>query len=330
MTRAVLAKARIIVILRIAMEDRLFSDDPSHPVPLGAAAEPPWVGLDLDDPATVARLFRDAAAANRDCPLRRGATVHLPARGRLVMTGDLHDHSLNLHRILRLAALDEDRDHHAILHEAVHGPHPVNGRDLSVRTLARVAAVKVAHPHQVHLLQSNHELAQLLGEGIMKTSLNVVEAFDAGLIALYGDQADAVHEAMEDYIMSLLLAVRCENRVFCSHSLPSPSQMKRFDPQVIHRVPTEMDLQRGGSAHMMVWGRDHTQQQADALAERWDVDLFLCGHQPADMGYSFEGESIMILASDHEHGMALPINLTRPCTMNQLEQQLVPLAGVMV
>lgn len=311
------------------MEDRPFADDMSPPPAAGGPWEPPWAVLDLDDPAVVARLFRDAAAANRESSRRRGATIHLPARGRLVMTGDLHDHSLNLQRILRLADLDDDRDHHVILHEAVHGPQLVSGRDLSVRTLARVAAAKAARPEQVHLLQSNHELAQLLGEGIMKTSVNVVEAFDAGLIALYGDRADAVHEALEDYILSLPLAVRCENRVFCSHSLPSPAQMKRFDPRVIHRIPTEADLQRGGSAHLMVWGRDHTQQQADALAQLWDVDLFLCGHQPAEMGYTFEGRSIMILASDHDHGMALPINLTRPCTMNQLEQQLVPLAGVM-
>jgi hypothetical protein len=288
----------------------------------------PWADLDLDDADTVVRLFQQAAAANRDCPLRRGAAVHLPARGRLVMTGDLHDHSINLQRILTLAALHEDPDHHVILHEAVHGPNPVNGLDLSVRTVARVAAAKVRFPGQVHLLQSNHELAQLLGEGIMKISVNVVEAFDAGLMKLYGGRAEAVHDALQDYILSLLLAVRCDNRLFCCHSLPSPAQMKRFDPDVIHRDLTEADLRRGGSAHLMVWGRDHTRQQAQHLADLWDVDLFLCGHQPAEMGYEIENESIMILASDHEHGMALPVNLTRPCTMHQLEQQLVPLAGV--
>jgi hypothetical protein len=127
---------------------------------------------------------------------------------------------------------------------------------------------------------------------------------------------------------ALLLAVRCEHRILCAHSLPSPAQMKRFDPQVIHRDLTEGDLQRGGSAHLMVRGRDHTFQQARQLAQLWDVDLFLCGHQPADMGYEIENEAVMILASNHDHGMALPVNLTRPCTMHQLEQQLVPLAGV--
>lgn len=246
------------------------------------------------------------------------------------MTGDLHHHALNLERVVQLAALDEDPDHHLVLHEAVHGPDMTGGRDLSIRTLARVAAAKAAYPHQVHLLQSNHELAQLLGEGIMKTSLNVVEAFDAGLVYLYADAAEAVHEALQDYILSLLLAVRCANGVFCSHSLPSPPQMKRFDPTVIDRTPTEADLRRGGSAHMMVWGRHHTDEQAARLKEIWGVDLFLTGHQPADMGYELEGESVMILASDHAHGMALPINLTVPCTMHQLEQQLVPLAGIVL
>lgn len=296
--------------------------------PSGPWPDPPWADLDLHSPGQVAGVLRQAAAANQDCCLRRGATDELPARGRLVMTGDLHDHVPNLQRIVQLAGLRDDPDHHLILHEAIHGPDLSGGRDLSVRTLARVAAVKAAYPTQVHLLQSNHELAQLLGEGIMKTSLNVVEAFDAGLVHLYGDAADMVHEAIEDYILSLLLAVRCANGVFCSHSLPSPSQMKRFDPTVIDRTPTEQDLRRGGSAHMMVWGRHHTDEQAQMLKEVWGVDLFLTGHQPAEMGYGLEGQSVMILASDHEHGMALPVNLTARCTMHQLEQQLVPLVGV--
>src|SRR5947199_166058 len=80
---------------------------------------------------------------------------------------------------------------------------------------------------------------------------------------IHGDQAGNVRAAVERFIRSLILAVRCENGVFCSHSLPSVSKLDTFDISILDRVPTETDLKSGGAAYEMVWGRNHTQQLAD-------------------------------------------------------------------
>lgn len=284
--------------------------------------------LDLKDPEAVIANFLAAARANLETPGRAGAVVDLPSRGRLVMTGDLHDNAVNFQRIVKLARLDESPDHYLILHEIVHGEHHVNGRDLSIRLLARVAHLKRLYPEQVLLMQANHELAQLGGEGILKGAISVVEAFDAGIEFLYPEHVDEVTEAMHTFIRSLLLAVRCGNGVFCSHSLPSPRKIDAFDKSVLDRVPTQADLAVDGSGYLMVWGRHHTQKIADELAEAWGVKVFVMGHQPAEMGYEAEGDSILILASDHDHGMALPIDLAKGYTRDELEEALVPLAGV--
>ncbi|MEO1237833.1 MAG: hypothetical protein AAFX76_13685, partial [Planctomycetota bacterium] len=159
---------------------------------------------DLRDAAAVADLFRVAADAHRDCPLRRGSTVHLPDQGHLLATGDLHDHALNFQRILNLADLeanDRVQDDKAaarflVLHEVIHGPDRINGHDLSVRILARCAHLKTRHPDHLHVLLSNHELAQRRGEGITKDGVSVVQAFDDGIDFLYGDDADDVREAV--------------------------------------------------------------------------------------------------------------------------------------
>ncbi|MEE9212625.1 MAG: hypothetical protein V3U29_08230 [Phycisphaeraceae bacterium] len=296
------------------------------------AAAPPLPGADhdLQDPKVVIDLFRQAARANLKASGRQGATVVLPNTGRLIMSGDLHDNGLNLQRLLKLADLTNHQDRHLILHEIVHGPHRINGRDLSIRTLARVAALKLDYPDRVHLLQANHELSQLGGGGILKGSSNVVESFDDGVDFIYADDADEVRNAMKQFIKSLLLAVRCPKGIFCCHSLPSPRQLNTFDTTVIDRVPTDQDLSPGGSAYNMVWGRNHTQDLADVLAEVWQTQLFVMGHQPAEMGYETEGDTILILNSDHSHGMALPIDLSRIYSRDQLVDQLVPLASVMV
>ena len=283
---------------------------------------------DLHDAQAVTDLFRRAEQTNLQTPGRVGAVVNLPDTGRLLMTGDLHDNAQNYQRLLKLARLDETRDNRIILHEVIHGPDLVNGMDLSIRMLARVAALKCRYPDQVHVLQSNHELAQLRGEGILKEGRNTIESFDDGVDFLFGHRADAVRDAMNGYLRSLPLAVRCANGVFLSHSIPSNSKMRRFDPAVIDRVPSEEDLSVKGDVYHMVWGRNQNQATADTLAEAWGCKQFVMGHQPAEMGFEPIGETMLVLASDHNHGVALPIDLSRTYDQEQLIEAIIPLAGV--
>ncbi len=279
--------------------------------------------LELQDPAAVADTFRQAAQA---CPA--APVADLPSQGRLVITGDLHDNADNFRRILKLAALDAGPDRRLVLHELVHGPSRVNGCDLSVRMLARAADLKRRYPDQVHLLQANHELAQLNGEGILKQGASVVEAFNLGVEFLYGDMAPLVTDAMNDLIRSLPLAVRCANGVMACHSLPGPRKLEGFDRTVLDRPLTDADLAPGGHAHNMVWGRNHTDQVAAELGEAWGVRQFVMGHQPAEMGYETEGERMLILASDHNHGVALPIDLSREYDQSAMVQAIKPLNAV--
>ena len=291
---------------------------------------PPGSDVDLHDADVVIDLFNRAAHALARHPGRGGAVIDLPARGRLMMTGDLHDHGLNLQRIVRLAQLHERKDHYLILHEVIHGPGRINGRDMSVRMLARVAALIVEHPRQVLMLLANHDLSQLNGEGIVKNGVSVVEAFDAGVDFLYDDRADAVRDAMAKLIRAMPLAVRCGNGVMCCHSLPAPRKLEAFDKTVLDRTLTDEDLAGEGAASLMVWGRNHTQRVADELGEAWGAKQFVMGHQPADYGYELEGESMLVLASDHDHGVALPIDLEHEPTRDELVTEILPLGAVLM
>ena len=284
--------------------------------------------LDLRDAPAVADLLRQAAEANRAMSRRRGSVVDLPAEGTLFATGDLHDHVRNLRGIVKYAAPDQSPDRYLLLHEIVHGSSLVNGCDLSIRCLARVAALKVAYPEQVLLIQSNHELAQLNGEGIMKGGLDVIGAFEEGLDFLFGDEAPLVRAAFGDYVRSLPLAVRCANGVMCCHSLPGVRRLEGFDARVLDREPTDADLADRGAANELVWGRHHPQHVADALSEAWGCRVFVLGHQPAEMGWFEQGQTMLVLASDHEHGMLLPIDLAAEPTRDALIEKLVPINSI--
>ncbi len=286
--------------------------------------------LDLRSASSVIDVFDRAADALRDSPVRMKSIVQLPARGRLLATGDLHDNPVHLQKIVALARLADSPDHHVVLHELIHGDRMINSMDFSHRVLARVAQLVLDHPHQVHPLLANHELAQMTGRSISKGAGDSVKMFNDALDFVFGEEAIEVGEAAGRFIAAMPLALRSESGVFCAHSLPAPAMMKMFDPGIVERDLTTDDyLPRTGSAHMMVWGRGQTPEQIELLAQRWHVKLFVLGHQHVETGIDCNGPMMLVLNSDHERAAVLPIDLSipPPSAMDAMLDA-VPLAGV--
>lgn len=277
---------------------------------------PRYDELDLRRADAVLDVLEQGRLANLNAPCRRGSIdVIEPADGtsrRLVATGDLHDNPVHLARLVHAAALDSPDPVHLTLHEVIHGGRFVNDMDFSFRALVRVAALKAAHPLHVHTLLANHELSQIVGSGIVKDGINVVRAFNDAVEFTFADQAAAVQAAIGAFIRSMPLAL-VAGRVLCSHSLPAPELMDRFDPGVLSRDLNEDDyVPRRGSAHLMVWGRGHTPEQLRLLAEVWNVSLFVLGHEKADDGAIVVPPNTVVLNSDHERAKMLPIDLDAP------------------
>lgn len=285
--------------------------------------------VDIQDADAVASLLRRAAERNLELDARTGSVVDLPAEGHLLVTGDMHDHRVNFRKALKIANLAGKPGNHLVLQELIHSERLVNGRDLSYRMLVEAASLQACFPGRVHVLMSNHELSQVRGEDISKNGNSCVEAFDHGLDFVFDEEADGVRDAIREYVESLPLAVRCENGVMVAHSLPSSRKRAHFDPTVLSRVPTEVDMAGPrGSAHLMVWGRAHAQNWADDLAAFWKVDTFVLGHQHADMGYDCVGETMLILNSDHQHGVVLPVDLSADYDRDELAGSVYPLAAM--
>lgn len=291
--------------------------------------------IDLSDPDRVCSAFLEGARANREASCRRGSIDVIHAPGRLIATGDLHDNPIHFARLVEAAGLrDEDADSaraHLTLHEIIHPERLVNGVDFSYRALARVAALKAEHPEFVHTLLANHELAQVLGSGIVKNGVRVVEAFNEGLEYVFADEAGRVAEAIARFVRSMPLALRAHTPfgdILCAHSLPGPAMMGRFDPSILSRELTEDDYTpRQGSAHLMIWGRGYDDEQLEDLVERWGVNLFILGHEHAPEGAMLVEPNALVLSSDHERGVYLPIDLERPPAIRECLERVVPLGG---
>ncbi|MAY75073.1 MAG: hypothetical protein CMJ31_10225 [Phycisphaerae bacterium] len=301
-------------------------------------------GIDLQDADAVEAVFLRGAEANRTASCRVGSIDVISYPGTLVATGDLHDNPLHLQRLMDLAGFEGHArpDHvpgdeitkwaepvHLVLHEVIHSDRLINGLDMSYRALARVAALKADHPEHVHTMLANHELAQIVGAGIIKNGIRVVEAFNDAVEYVFGDEAERVNEAIGVFVRSMALALRCstpKGDILCAHSLPGIGMMQRFDPAVIERELTEDDYApRRGSAHLMVWGRGYDAEQLEDLVERWGVDMFILGHEHVAGGIEVREPNAIVINSDHDEGVYLPIDLSAPARPHEAARNVRPL-----
>jgi hypothetical protein len=257
----------------------------------------------------VVEVFQQASETLLDDSRRSGCCVNLPDHGTLLVSGDLHDHLPNYHRIVAASALS-DPTHHLVLQELIHGPTLMHGCDMSWRMLARVAHLVRKHPGQVHPLLGNHENSQLTGVGVTKGSGNSVEMFEDGVALTFGEEWERVGGAIDRFLRSMPLAVRTASGIQCTHSLPDAVMMGRFDPAVLDRELTDAD-RRGvdGSAYMLTWGRRFTDEQIDQLCECWGVGSFIIGHLRVEHGVLRAADRVIALASDTDAGAVLAIDL---------------------
>jgi hypothetical protein len=291
--------------------------------------------LNTTDADQVEAALLAGARACRSASCRRGSIDLIEAPGRLIATGDLHDNPVHLQKLLHAAGLTERAGPtpggaaHLTLQEIIHGDRLVNGMDLSFRVLARVAHLKALHPEHVHVLLGNHELAQMLKSGIVKDGIKSVEAFDAGVEYVFGSECERIESAIRRFVRAMPLALRAHTPrgdLLCAHSLPPAASMGRFDTTILQRDLTDDDyVPRQGSAHLMVWGRGYDAEGLEDLVERWGVYLFILGHEKAPEGSRFVPPNAVILNSDHDRGVCLPIDLSDPPQPHEALRGVVPL-----
>lgn len=280
-------------------------------------------------PQTTVDLLNQGTEANNADKFRRGNMVHLPAEGHLIVTGDLHGHRRNFERIVAFADLANQPDRHVILQEIIHGgPEDSEGGCLSYRLLFDVVRYKVSFPDRVHVIMGNHDTAYINNSDVMKDGREMNRAMCAALDREFPRCGAEIKLAMKRFLFSQPLAARCESRIWMSHSLPSDHFKEKFDPEVLHRPLKISDLVRPGSAYLLTWGRKHSQALLDSMAKLLDTDIFVLGHQPQEQGWSRAGRNLIILASNHNHGCLLSIELAKSYTIEQLIESIVPLASV--
>lgn len=264
-------------------------------------------------------LMKKAARLDLEDPCRRGATIHLPAACDVIFTGDLHGHKDNLAKLVEIAALHRYPDRHIILHEATHNiQFGLIDRDISFRSIERLAEFKCEFPERVHIVMGNHELAEFLGKKIVKDGHLLNQMFAQGLKSQYGDAAGEVKQAYNVFFKSQALAVRCPNGIFMSHSIPNGKVLPKWDPSMLAAEGAVTDVCDIPQLEWLVWGRDYSQENADKFAAIVGADILLTGHEACKKGFKVPNNRQIVLDSKDDEGVFLHIRLDRKYTLEEL------------
>ncbi len=259
-------------------------------------------------------VHRAAILSRRDAK-RRGNVVHLPRRGEVLVTGDLHGCRENYERIVKFADLGRNPERHLVLQEIVHGgPTDDQGGCRSFELLEDAARLKTEFPEQVHMLLANHDVAEMLNIQLTKGVDNLTQLFAEGLAHAYGPHAAEVKAAYCALFRALPLALKTYNGVWISHSTPHLDALSDFEYALLDRELTDEDFSYEGGLYSFLWGRNQDEMAARIFAEHVGSEILIVGHQPAQMGYKIPNSRHIILYSDNQLGRYLMVPLGKSVT----------------
>ena len=280
-------------------------------------------------PQKIIDLLHNGAKANVENNFRRGNLISLPRQGDLIIAGDIHGHRRNFERILAFADLENNPERHLLLQEIIHGgPEDNQGGCLSYELLFDAVRYKLKFPDRVHIIMANHDTTFINDAEVMKNGKEMNRAMRTAINRKFKRYSDDIKLGIRNLLFSQPLAVKCDNRIWISHSLPAERNLEKFDTRIFDRQLEFKDTDRTGSVYLLTWGRKHTQPLLDKMADMLDTDIFVLGHQPQPQGWAQSGRNLIIIASDHNHGCLLPVDLTKNYTVSELIDSIVPLASV--
>ena len=280
-------------------------------------------------PQTISDLLNKGIETLNADKYRHGNVIHLPAEGDLIITGDIHGHRRNFERIVSFTDLSNHPERHIVLQEIIHGgPEDSEGGCLSYQLLLDAIRYKLSFPNQVHIILGNHDTSFINNSEVMKDGKEMNRAMRQAIDREFKQASEEITLLIRQFLFSQPLAIRCNNRIWISHSLPNDRSVDKFDPKILENQLKINDVVRPGSAYLLTWGRKHSQAMLDKMAGMLDVDIFVLGHQPQEKGWKQAGNNLIIIASNHNHGCLLPIELAKSYTIENLIDSIVPLASI--
>jgi len=203
-------------------------------------------------PQTIIDLLTNGVEASNADKFRRGNLICLPPDTQLIITGDIHGHRRNFEKILAFADLANNPSRHIVMQEIIHGgPKDSEGGCLSYKLLFDAIHYKLSFPDRLHIIMGNHDTSFINNSKVMKNGKEMNRSMRLALEREFQEAAADIRRAISRFLFSQPLAVRCENRIWLSHSLPGDRFADKFDPQILDRQLRADDIAKPGAAYLL-------------------------------------------------------------------------------
>lgn len=274
-------------------------------------------------------LFKSGSAANKADKFRKGNIIFLPENATVIATGDLHGNRRNFDRIVRYSDIANNPNTHLILQEIIHGgPEDDFGCCLSFQLLTDAVKLKLQYPDNVHILLGNHDTAFISHSEVMKNGKEMNLSMRDAIKRCFEENSDEIDLEIARFLFSQPLAAKTANRMMLCHSLPADRFVDQFDPAVLNRELKINDIVRPQSAYLFTWGRRQSPETIEKMASLFDVDIFIVGHQTQPNGFNRYNDKMLIIASEHNHGVAVKFNSQKKYSIDDLVDCIIPLASI--
>jgi hypothetical protein len=252
---------------------------------------------------------------NMEDRYRTGDIIELPSQGDVIVMGDIHGNRENFAKVLEAADLENNPQRHLIIQEATH-TYQVE-EDLSFLLHEDIVKVKAQFPHQLHILLGNHELSELTGKEILKGGICYNILFREGMKREYGEYYDVIKDLFDDYIKTMPLAAVAPNGIFLSHSIPDPKYTRYYSLKLF-REGLEDQKKYSILTEKLVWGRDLSQENADAFTQQVESEIHVVGHTACKRGYQVPNDRHIVLDSKGLFATTLYFRLDKKYTQDEL------------
>jgi hypothetical protein len=270
-------------------------------------------------------LLKTAAHLNLNTPYRTGATLAFPLKGELMVVADIHGNRKNFQGVVEVADLGKNPQRHLLfLGDIIHSLEALkSGKDFSCLLVEDLAALKIQFPEQVHLLLGNHELSEFLGRTIFKEGQMLNFLFTRGLHISYGEKgAVLVRKALNTFFQTLPVIARTQTGIMISHSTPEADFLHAFDSLFFQKEISYRNQGKVRKIEEFIWGRDFSSKTAERLAQKWQAEIFIVGHEKCQEGFEVPNPYHIILDSTDEYGVYLLLKLHQPYAQKGIIRQI--------
>ncbi len=274
-------------------------------------------------------LFEEAAEANLNDAYRKGDLLILPPTGDTIISGDIHGNLENFDRLLEIADLDNNPERHLIVHELIHNIYrSAMMPDNSWEILIELAALKIKHPNNIHIVIGNHELSEIQGRAIMKNGSTIPLIFGDPKASSkkFGKKLSEIKTAVLNFMKTQLVGVRHRGGLWMSHSIPS-KRLHQFSLSVfdgsskttgVATLQIAQEQFKESLIEDLTWGRDFSDKNVKAFLSKVKARVAVIGHEPCDKGYGVPHPNVVILDSKDEHGVFLYLKNNHKYTPNDV------------